>query len=167
MKKTFFLSALTLFLACITGFSQISRYNHSPVIVGQQDLHIPQNVSLFLHPDSLIIGDMEQGDYSNYKIELTEGDHYTLLGDSITPANGFSGILYIPCRVSDGELQSNTYSLEVLVRPAGAGIPSLGSIAYYVSHEGNDRSKGDVLKPFSTLEASLEEQQVFPKVIQY
>lgn len=157
MNKIFLLSALLLFGVYFCGQTQISSYNHSPVIVGQQDLHIPQNVNMILHPDSLIIGDMEQGDYSNYKIKLTEGDHYSLQGDSIIPAPGYSGILYIPCQVSDGKLQSNTYKLEVIVRPAGAGVPALGTKAFYISPDGNDRSKGDFLKPFATLDRALDE----------
>lgn len=157
MKKKAFYSVLSLLFICQFGISQISQYNHSPVIVGQQDLHIPQKMSLIVHPDSLIIGDVDQGNYSDYKITLGDGDNYSIQGMEIIPASNFSGILYVPCQVSDGELNSNIYQLEIIVRPAGAGIPSLGGLAYYVSPEGNDRSKGDYLKPFASLERALEE----------
>jgi len=157
MKK---LSLSVILLLCLSStrlFAQISEYNHSPVIVGHQDLHIVKGETLGLHPDSLIIGDLEQGNYSDYGITLHEGENYTIKENIIVPDEGFTGILFVPCQVNDGELNSNTFPLEVIVYEGKDGVFGLPRTQFYISLEGSDKSPGTRNEPFASLEKALDQ----------
>ncbi len=143
---------LLLTLVFAASYAQISQYAHSPVIVGQQDLRIKQGQTLMMHPDSLIIGDLDQGDYSGYQMNLSSGTNYIIKGNEIVPKSGYTGMLYVPCQVDDGQLVSNTYLLELLIAPAGNDRSSIASQRIYVSPDGNDQSAGSFAAPFGSLE---------------
>lgn len=147
-------------MLAVTSFrviAQINQYDHSPVIVGQQDLYLFPGESLHLNPDDLIIGDLDQGHYNNYAVSIQPGDNYTLHGNTITPSSNFTGILYIPCRVSDGKLFSNTYLAEVIVYREKSEHPSLTETRIYLSPEGNDGSNGSINQPFATIGRAFSE----------
>lgn len=153
----FFLSLL--FCCLVSGClwkanAQISHYTHAPVIVGQQDLHVAKGQSVVVTPDSLIIGDVDASDYSHYPVVLEEGKNYRVQNNTIIPDPSFTGILYVPCRVKDPKLSSNTYPLEVIVYPS-AQQRSLATVRFYVSEKGSDIAKGDVRQPFKTIERAL------------
>ena len=110
--------------------AQINNYNHAPAIVGHHELYMATGESLSITPDDLIVGDLEKGNYDKYQIALGGGENYSLEGSRILPNPGYKGILGVPCRISDGELWSNTFSLEIFVsekdqpgsgRPGGLG----------------------------------------------
>ena len=134
MKKSFLVLLATCLIFSYSN-AQISKYNHSPVIVGHQDLKIFMGEDLLIHPDSLIIGDLEQGNYSEFGIILHKGKNYTIKGNTIIPARGFTGTLDVPCQVNDGKLNSNVFQLEVFVYDGRDGYLWMSGLELYVDPE--------------------------------
>ncbi|MFC2111714.1 right-handed parallel beta-helix repeat-containing protein [Bacteroidota bacterium] len=162
MKKLLLIVMATCLIFSYSN-AQINDYNHSPVIVGHQDLKIFMGEDLVIHPDSLIIGDLEQGNYSEYRIILQAGENYTIKGNTIIPAKGYIGILDVPCQVNDGELNSNVFQLEVFVYDGRDGYLWMSGLDLYVDPEGDDSNPGSLSKPFKTLERALEEVRKIKK----
>lgn len=149
-----FIGILSCSLGKVEG--QVSNYDHAPVIAGQQDLHLRQGQSIVINPDSLIIGDLDTADYSNYSVILEPGKNYRLQNNKVIPDPSFTGILYIPCRVKDPVLSSNTYPLEIIVYPMGK-MPSFATTRFYVAGNGKDTGNGTFQSPFITIEKALEQ----------
>ena len=154
MKNIAGLLLMTLATLSNFCFAQISQYAHSPVIVGQQDIHLIQGQSATVKPDKLIIGDVDTSDYSGYKITLTAGNNYTIKQNEVIPNANFTGILRVPCTVYDGKLLSNTYPLAIMVF-AKNSLSSFATVKYYVASDGNDKHNGSIASPFKTIEKGL------------
>ncbi len=135
MKKIIVFQLMTMTICLSSLSAQISQYDHPPFIVGQQPMSTSESQAVAMHPDLLIIGDLDQADYSAYKLFLGNGDNYQIEGSSIIPSEGFNGILYVPCSVSDGLLSSNTFELEVLVYPKINTYPSIAGMQIIANPE--------------------------------
>ncbi|MDB4334858.1 T9SS type A sorting domain-containing protein [bacterium] len=68
-------------------------------------------------PLTISLNDVTANDAENDALlfVVSTGDHYSVNGNTITPAADFYGSLTIPVAVSDGELNSDTLSMRVVV----------------------------------------------------
>jgi gliding motility-associated-like protein len=89
--------------------------NDPPIITGQQPLTVLNTSTLTLKVENLIISDPDDDFPKDFQIIVYPGANYTVAGDKITPGAGFTGLLSIPVKVSDGQAESNQYNLAVQV----------------------------------------------------
>jgi gliding motility-associated-like protein len=87
--------------------------NDLPIITGQQPLTVLNTSSLTLRVEDLIISDPDDEFPKDFQIIVYPGSNYTVSGDKITPVTGFTGLLSVPVKVSDGQAESNQYNLAV------------------------------------------------------
>lgn len=112
MNKLF---TLLLFFYGSLLTAQIADYSHPPMILGQERIKIESDSVLFLGPELLIIHDMDEGDFTRCEVLASDGANYLLSDKLLSPDPGFSGVLYLEVRVSDGEHESKPYQLKVEV----------------------------------------------------
>lgn len=101
--------------------AQIADYSHPPMILGQERISIEADSNLFLGPELLIIHDMDEGDFARCEVLVSDGPNYVLSDNVLSPDSGFSGVLHLEVRVSDGEHESAPYTLKVEVFEAVEG----------------------------------------------
>jgi gliding motility-associated-like protein len=93
--------------------------NDPPVIKGQNAISITANHSYTIQISDLII---EDPDNSTFTMLVSFGANYSVSGETITPAPGFTGNLSVGLLVNDGASYSNYYNLLIEVIPE-KGIP--------------------------------------------
>src|SRR5687768_3870730 len=113
-------------LFCTTFFISTLAFgniiDHKPKIVGQQTVSVPEEQSVTLAVENLIIEFEEEPDATDEEdgplsLQVFPGDNYTVTGSTITPGINFNGTLSVPVTVSDGEDISNSYNLLIQVTP--------------------------------------------------
>lgn len=96
---------------------QVTEENTAPVITGQSPevIIIPEDQVLTITPDNLLVTDPDDAYPADFTITLTGGTNYSVSGLAITPATDFSGDLFVPVTVNDGEANSQPYNLRISV----------------------------------------------------
>ncbi len=93
----------------------------APVITGQEDITISQGSSFDFHPEYLYVEDLFFNYPDEFDITLFEGDDYTIALDNIIqPSSDFYGTLMLPVSVHNGFVESDIYSMQILVTPETA-----------------------------------------------
>ncbi len=90
----------------------VTSVNDLPVITGQRPLSTPEDTRLTLTAANFIITDL---DSSNFSLVIGDGEHYSVDGDSITPAADFVGTLSVPVQVNDGFDNSAVFTASITV----------------------------------------------------
>ncbi|PZX16163.1 GLUG motif-containing protein [Breznakibacter xylanolyticus] len=93
----------------------ISPVNDAPVLTAVANKTIKEGETLTLTMDDVTATDAEGDELS---LVIANGENYTVNGTTITPANGFTGVLSVGISVTDGELTSNQMVMTVTVTPA-------------------------------------------------
>ena len=101
----------------ITGQRNITTNEDEPRLITLQDLFI-------------------EGGSGNLQLWVGEGENYTVTGVTVMPAEHFNGTVNPPVRVSDGNVDSNTFILDVLVRPVNDPPFVIGPVPDQVAQEG-------------------------------
>lgn len=91
--------------------------NQAPTITGQQDLSITAGDSLTLTTDLLTIVDPDNSP-GDIELRIAEGTNYTVAGSTITPADGFVGMLDVSVTAFDGTGESAPYTVQITVNAA-------------------------------------------------
>ena len=99
----------------ITVNVTIEAVNDAPVITGQNTLSTSQNTGLMITLADLTVTDVDNIYPTGFSLTVMAGTNYTLVGNTITPATDFTGILTVPVKVNDGAADSNIYNLSVSV----------------------------------------------------
>lgn len=99
-----------------TAEIDVRAINDPPRIVGQEPLALRENQSLTLELDDLVIVDP---DSETFTLQVMDGMGFTRSGATITPTG--PGMITVPVTVSDGQLTSPVYDVEV---SAGENIVS-------------------------------------------
>ena len=97
--------------------------NDSPVITGQNPLSSQQKplqtdeeTLLRIQLSDLTVIDSDHTFPEDFTLNILEGENYTVQGDQLTPAPGFTGKLSIPVKVNDSMADSNLFYLDIMVR---------------------------------------------------
>lgn len=95
------------------------RPNVKPVITGQTTLSTFKNEPLMLALTHLSVTDPDNPYPSGFTLVVLPGANYSVSGNTVTPAAGFSGIITIQVKVNDGREDSNVFDLRVSVIERG------------------------------------------------
>jgi gliding motility-associated-like protein len=98
----------------------VTPVNDVPVITGQNPIFVPANRTTSLDISRLSVSDPDKQDVSAFPVKILPGTNYTASGNSITPANGFTGTLTVRVVVNDGVVDSAPFNLKVEVIPPGS-----------------------------------------------
>ena len=93
----------------------VTAVNNQPQITGQVSLSTPEETALALAATDLTIVDADSVFPTDFTLSVQDGAHYTRVGNTITPAVDYSGILTVPVTVSDGTDISPVFNLSVTV----------------------------------------------------
>ena len=89
--------------------------NSAPILTAVTSKSIKEGETLTITMDDVTATDAE-GDALT--LVIANGNNYTVSGNTITPATGFTGTLSVGIAVTDGELTSNQMVMTVTVTPA-------------------------------------------------
>lgn len=88
-----------------------------PSINGHAPLIIDEDTPYVLELLDLNVSDADDTYPEGFSMNIANGDNYTVVGRTITPALNFNGILEVSVTVSDGEFPSEPFEVKILVRP--------------------------------------------------
>ncbi|EAR11028.1 tandem-95 repeat protein [Reinekea blandensis] len=91
---------------------QVNPVNDPPVLTGHAVLSTPEDTALTLSPGQFQFSDIDSTEHS---VVMDAGEHYTVNGSTLMPAQNFNGELTVPVRIFDGDLLSNTLLVPVTV----------------------------------------------------
>jgi len=95
---------------------EITQVNDAPVIMGQNPLETMERTPLEIVLANVSIEDSDS-DAGLLSIAVQDGDGYDRFGNTITPSLGIIGDLTVIITASDGELESDPFTLFVTVMP--------------------------------------------------
>lgn len=110
--------------------------NEPPAITGQTALTITQGESITIQLTHLTVSDPDNNYPNDHSLIVSNGQNYSVSGNRVTPAGSFTGTLTVNVRVSDGEDVSDTYGLQITVRPKNVAPTITGQSALSVT-QGN------------------------------
>lgn len=94
----------------------VTPVNDPPQITGQTNaISLSENESHEITFDELQVSDPDNTYPSGFSLVVGNGDNYTVAGTTVTPTSGFSGTLSVPVTVSDGQANSNTFTVSISV----------------------------------------------------
>ena len=89
-----------------------------PTITGHESLIINEDTPYALKVLDLTISDADTDYPDGFSMTIEGGNNYTVEGRTITPAVNFNNdFLIVPVTVNDGTFPSNTYNVQIFVRP--------------------------------------------------
>lgn len=108
---------------------QVGNSNDAPVITGQTALATEEEKPVTLSLTHLTVADPDNQYPGDFTLLVSSGTHYTVSGQTITPAVNFAGTLSVPVRVNDGINNSATFDFKLQVNqindpPVFAAIPN-------------------------------------------
>jgi Na+-translocating ferredoxin:NAD+ oxidoreductase RnfG subunit len=92
----------------------VNPVNDIPVITAQSTLEIDEDETLVLSVANLTITDPDDGSFT---LVVNTGANYSVSGSTITPSRDFNGTLLVPVAVSDGEAESVSFAVSIIVNP--------------------------------------------------
>jgi hypothetical protein len=95
----------------------VSAVNNQPVITEQLPLSTEEDTSLTLAVTDLTIVDADSTFPDDFTLTIQDGNDYTSVNNTITPALDFNGDLTVPVTVNDGEADSAVFNVIVTVTP--------------------------------------------------
>jgi hypothetical protein len=93
---------------------EVTPVNDPPVINGQNSLQTSERTPLAIEPGDLRVDDPDN-EIADLTIAVQDGAGYQRVNNTITPEPGVVGDLRVNVVASDGELQSETFGLRVVV----------------------------------------------------
>lgn len=89
--------------------------NVPPVITGQSPLSTQENTAITIEFNHLTVTDPDDTYPAGFTLSVSPGANYTVGARTITPSNGFTGLLTVPVTVNDGEADSEPFELSIEV----------------------------------------------------
>ena len=86
-------------------------------ITGQKSLQVNEDETIALQLSDLVVNDPSATYPAGFTMTISSGTNYTAQGQSVTPALNFNGTLAVAVSVSKGTESSNTFSLQITVKP--------------------------------------------------
>jgi hypothetical protein len=94
----------------------VQATNDPPVIQGQLPLQTPEDKSIVISIDDLVV-DYPDHDPATLSVIVHEGQFYSYSGTTVTPSPDFYGDLTVSVTVTDGVLESAAFPLTITVTP--------------------------------------------------
>ncbi len=98
----------------------VGNVNDAPIITGQKQITILEEAQRTVVFSDLYVNDIDNTYSTGFTLTVSDGVNYTHVGNKVTPATNFNGILEVPVQVSDGQSNnnlSNVYTLLITVTP--------------------------------------------------
>ncbi len=93
---------------------EITPVNDAPVITDQATvLSTPMEIEIILELTYLSVEDVDNSYPDDFTIQVSEGNNYTVVNNTITPSDEFIGTLSVPVVVNDGELDSEEFIISI------------------------------------------------------
>jgi gliding motility-associated-like protein len=89
--------------------------NTPPVITGQASLSTNENTNITIQFSDLSVYDPDNAYPNGFTLSLSSGNNYSIQGNTVIPAQGFSGTLIVPVTVNDGQASSDPFNLSISV----------------------------------------------------
>ncbi len=89
--------------------------NTVPVIVGQSFVYTLMDTPIDLSLDFLMVEDNDNNFPDDFTLLAYPGENFTLENLTVSPIEGYTGLIYVPVAVYDGISTSETFNLEILV----------------------------------------------------
>ncbi len=89
----------------------------APVIVGQEDIRVPEDESAEIRLADLKVEDPDSSYPQDFTLSVRDGNNYERVDNTIIPDPDFNGSLSVPVQVNDGTNDSNVFDLAVDVTP--------------------------------------------------
>jgi len=90
--------------------------NIPPVITGQESVETDMETPLTIRVYDLLIDDPDSVFPDDFALTVLDGENYLRSGNTVTPADQFSGMLSVPVSVNDGINDSEIFDLSISVR---------------------------------------------------
>ena len=94
----------------------VGQADDPPVIQGQLPLQMPEDQSIVIDIDDLVV-DYPGHDPATLSVIVYEGQFYSYSGTTVTPSPDFYGDLTVSVTVTDGVLESAAFPLTITVTP--------------------------------------------------
>lgn len=101
----------------VTRNIAVTAVNDAPVITGQNPVATPEDTARAIGFADLLATDPDNAYPAAFTLTVANGTNYTHVGNTITPASNFNGVLTVPVTVNDGTANSNSFNLQVTVTP--------------------------------------------------
>jgi gliding motility-associated-like protein len=93
----------------------VTPVNDAPLITSQQTITIAEDQSVAIDFANLVVSDPDNTYPTGFTLILFTGINYTISETTIIPNPDFKGTLSVPVQVSDGQLSSNVFQIQVIV----------------------------------------------------
>ncbi len=94
---------------------EVTSINEAPKITGSRTLSTDEEKSLEIELSDLVVTDNDNPYPLGFTLEILDGNGYVHNGATVTPVKDLSGTIYVSARVNDGDLDSNIYSVPIVV----------------------------------------------------
>lgn len=91
--------------------------NVAPSITGQIPISIVENQSVTIQLSHLTVNDPDNIYPTGFTLTVSPGNNYTVVGNVVTPAQDYTGTLFVRVTVNDGQAESNPFNLSITVSP--------------------------------------------------
>ncbi|HTF20390.1 MAG TPA: FG-GAP-like repeat-containing protein, partial [Chryseolinea sp.] len=114
----------------------VTPVNDIPQIIGlRSPLTLLEDTEITIDLDMLLIEDPDNAP-GDLTINVLSGEHYTLLGNVLSPEGNFNGPLSIPVVVNDGQDNSEVFTITIDVQPVDDPLIIEGTNKTFVSTNG-------------------------------
>lgn len=95
---------------------EVTPVNDPPVITSSTvTYNTPEETSLTINLNDFIVEDPDNEFPSDFSLVVGEGDNYSVSNNTITPIDGFVGVINVPITVNDGTDSSEPFNIMVEV----------------------------------------------------
>jgi hypothetical protein len=99
------------------GVGNLLDESDRPLITGQAALSTAEQTELLIGLEHFTVEDSDSTYPDDFTLTVYDGQNYTRVGNTITPATGYSGTLSVPVTVNDGTSDSPVFTATVSVVP--------------------------------------------------
>jgi gliding motility-associated-like protein len=114
---------------------QVIKTNVAPVITGQLALATSENQTITLKLSDLIVTDSDNIYPSDFTLKILSGINYTVLGNTVIPADDFSGTLSVRVTVNDGTVDSAPFVVKIEVKPVNSIPQIIGQVSLRINED--------------------------------
>jgi VCBS repeat-containing protein len=115
----------------------VTPVNDPPVITGQNPVATLEDTAYTVKLADLVVSDPDNTYPTGFTVTVLDGAGYTHVGNAVTPALNFNGLLAVSVKVNDGAADSNTFALAITVTPVNDAPTITGQGAVSVLEGGS------------------------------
>jgi gliding motility-associated-like protein len=96
--------------------AEIKNQNDPPVITGQLPKSTSEEQPVSITLADLSVQDTDDQYPTGFSLKISGGENYSVSGNTVNPANNFSGTLHVPVTVNDGKDDSAPFDFQITVQ---------------------------------------------------